>query len=78
VDIVGVTIMKRDKPGRLPFRTITQNYVREKGSLDDRGGQRRAVADLYENISTPTTFFVAPSDASRGSGTTPFRGMTSR
>jgi thiol-disulfide isomerase/thioredoxin len=62
VDIVGVTIMKRDKPGRLPFRTITQNYVREKGIpwtiVEDGDG---AVADLYENISTPTTFFVAPS-----------------
>jgi thiol-disulfide isomerase/thioredoxin/uncharacterized membrane protein len=62
VDIVGVTIWKRDRPGQPSFRTITQNYVREKGIpwtvVEDADG---AVADLYENISTPTTFFVAPS-----------------
>jgi thiol-disulfide isomerase/thioredoxin/uncharacterized membrane protein len=62
VDIVGVTIWKRDRPGQPSFRTITQNYVRERGIswtiVEDADG---AVADLYENVSTPTTFFVAPS-----------------
>jgi thiol-disulfide isomerase/thioredoxin/uncharacterized membrane protein len=62
VDVIGVTLLKRDKPGQPSFRTITQSYIEQKGIpwvvLEDTDG---AVNDLYESVSTPTTFFVAPS-----------------
>lgn len=62
VDVVGVVWMHHTKPGEPSFRTMTEGYVRDQGIpwtiVEDADG---AVNGLYENMSTPTTFFVAPS-----------------
>src|SRR6516164_4075400 len=62
VDIVGVTQLKKDKPGKMSHRDITKAYVKDQGIswtiVEDSDG---AVSELYESISTPTTYFVSPS-----------------
>jgi thiol-disulfide isomerase/thioredoxin/uncharacterized membrane protein len=62
VDIIGVTIIKKDEPGKASHRAITEAYIKTQGIpwtvVEDVGG---AVTDLYGSISTPTTLFVSPS-----------------
>ncbi len=64
VDIIGVTIIKKDKPGQPSHRAITEAYVRAEKIpwpvVEDVDG---VVSRMYETISTPTTFFVSPSGA---------------
>jgi thiol-disulfide isomerase/thioredoxin len=61
VDIVGVTIIKKDKPGQPSHRAITEAYIRAEKIpwtvVEDVDG---VVSSVYESISTPTTFFVSP------------------
>jgi thiol-disulfide isomerase/thioredoxin/uncharacterized membrane protein len=64
VDVVGVTIIKKDKPGQPSHRAITDAYIRAQGIpwtvVEDVDG---VVSSRYESISTPTTAFVSPSGA---------------
>jgi thiol-disulfide isomerase/thioredoxin/uncharacterized membrane protein len=61
-DIVGVTLIKKDKPGQPSHRAITESYIRAEHIswtvVEDVGG---GVSDAYASISTPTTLFVSPS-----------------
>jgi thiol-disulfide isomerase/thioredoxin/uncharacterized membrane protein len=61
VDVVGVTIIKKDRPGQPSHRAITEAYIRSAGIpwtvVEDVGG---GVSDAYRSISTPTTVFVSP------------------
>jgi len=64
VDAIGVTIIKKDKPGQPSHRAITEAYIRAEKIpwtvVEDVDG---VVSRMYETISTPTTFFVSPSGA---------------
>jgi thiol-disulfide isomerase/thioredoxin/uncharacterized membrane protein len=60
-DVVTVTRIKPDQPGKPSHRAITADYIRRQRLpwvvLEDADG---AVDDLYGNMSTPTTVFVSP------------------
>src|SRR5262249_29004554 len=60
-DVVSVTRLRADAPGRPSHRRLTEVYVRANGIdwpvLEDVDG---SVSDLYQVVSTPTTFLVAP------------------
>lgn len=61
-DIIGVTVIRKDKAGQPSHRAITEAYVRA-GKIpwpivEDVEG---VVSRSYESISTPTTFFLSPS-----------------
>lgn len=62
VDVIGVTIIKKDQPGQPSHRAITEAYIKSLGIpwtvVEDADG---IVTDRYESISTPTTLFVSPS-----------------
>ena len=62
VDVIGVTIIKKDKAGQPSHRAITEAYIRAEKipwpTIEDVDG---VVSKLYESISTPTSFFVSPS-----------------
>ncbi len=64
VDVIGVTIIKKDKAGQPSHRAITAAYIRAEGIpwpvIEDVDG---VVSKSYESISTPTTFFVSASGA---------------
>jgi cytochrome c biogenesis protein CcmG/thiol:disulfide interchange protein DsbE len=64
VDVIGVTIIKKDKAGQPSHRAITEAYIRAQGIpwtvVEDAEG---IVTRSYDSISTPTTFFVSPSGA---------------
>jgi thiol-disulfide isomerase/thioredoxin len=64
VDVLGVTIIKKDRPGQPSHRAITEAYIRSAGIpwtvVEDVNG---IVTDTYGSISTPTTVFVAPNGA---------------
>jgi len=64
VDVVSVTRVPPDEPGKPSRRALTTDYVRNTGItfpvLDDWGG---AVSDRYGVVSTPTTIFVSPDGA---------------
>jgi thiol-disulfide isomerase/thioredoxin len=61
VDVVGVTIIKKDKPGQPSHRAITEAYIRSTGIpwtvVEDVGG---VASDAYRSITTPTTVFISP------------------
>lgn len=61
VDIVGVTIIKKDKPGQPSHRAITTAYIKDQGItwtvVEDVDG---IVTQTYASTSTPTTYFVSP------------------
>jgi thiol-disulfide isomerase/thioredoxin/uncharacterized membrane protein len=62
VDVVGVTLIKKDQPGQPSHRAITEAYIRAQAIpwtiVEDVDG---IASRAYESISTPTTFFVSPS-----------------
>ena len=62
VDIVGVTIIRKDQAGQPSHRAITDAYIRQQGIpwtvLEDPDG---VISEQYGSISTPTTVFVSPS-----------------
>lgn len=64
VDVIGVTIIKKDQPGQPSHRAITEAYIRQQRIpwtvVEDVDG---VVSNLYASISTPTTLFVSPSGA---------------
>ena len=64
VDVVGVTLIKKDQPGQPSHRAITEAYIRAQRIpwtiVEDVDG---IVSNLYASISTPTTLFVSPSGA---------------
>jgi thiol-disulfide isomerase/thioredoxin/uncharacterized membrane protein len=64
VDVVGVTNIKKDRPGQPSHRTITEAYIRAERIpwtvVEDVNG---VVSDAYRSISTPTSVFVSPSGA---------------
>jgi thiol-disulfide isomerase/thioredoxin/uncharacterized membrane protein len=64
VDVVGVTIIKKDQPGQPSHRAITEAYIRAQGIpwtvVEDVDG---IVSNLYGSVSTPTTLFVSPTGA---------------
>jgi thiol-disulfide isomerase/thioredoxin len=64
VDIVGVTIIRKDQAGQPSHRAITDAYIREQGIpwtvVEDPDG---VISELYASVSTPTTVFVSPSGA---------------
>jgi thiol-disulfide isomerase/thioredoxin/uncharacterized membrane protein len=64
VDVIGVTIIKKDNPGQPSHRAITEAYIRAEGIawpvVEDVDG---VVSKSYESISTPTSFFVSASGA---------------
>jgi thiol-disulfide isomerase/thioredoxin len=61
-DVVGVSIIKKDKAGQPSHRAITEAYIRSEKIpwpiVDDVEG---VVSRSYEVITTPTVFFVSPS-----------------
>jgi thiol-disulfide isomerase/thioredoxin/uncharacterized membrane protein len=61
VDVVGVSIIKKDRPGQPSHRAITEAYIRAERIpwtvVEDVNG---VVSDVYKSISTPTTVFVSP------------------
>jgi thiol-disulfide isomerase/thioredoxin/uncharacterized membrane protein len=61
VDVVGVTIIKKDREGQASHRAVTDAYIKAMGIpwtiVEDEGG---AISELYESVSTPTTAFVSP------------------
>ena len=61
VDILSVTRIKPDQPGKESHREITRRYLKEQQIswpvLEDPDG---SITELYRNISTPTTFFITP------------------
>jgi thiol-disulfide isomerase/thioredoxin/uncharacterized membrane protein len=62
VDVIGVTIIKKDREGQQSHRAVTDAYIKAMEIpwtvVEDTGG---AISELYESISTPTTAFVSPS-----------------
>lgn len=62
VDIVGVTIIRKDQAGQPSHRAITDAYIRQQGIpwsvVEDPDG---VISEQYGSISTPTTVFVSPS-----------------
>lgn len=64
LDVVSITRVPPDEPGKPSRRAITTEYVRTTGIpfpvLDDWGG---AVNDRYAVVSTPTSVFVSPGGA---------------
>jgi thiol-disulfide isomerase/thioredoxin/uncharacterized membrane protein len=61
-NIVSVTHIRPDVPGKMSYRKITELYAKNIGFtwplLEDVDG---AVSDLYKTISTPTTFVITKS-----------------
>jgi thiol-disulfide isomerase/thioredoxin len=64
IDVVSITRVPPDEPGKASRRSVTTDYVRRTGItfpvLDDWGG---AVSDRYGVVSTPTSIFVSPDGA---------------
>lgn len=61
LNVVSVTHIEPERPGRPSHRLITAAYLKEQEIpwpvLEDPDG---AVMDLYRTITTPTSFFVSP------------------
>ncbi|HKQ97728.1 MAG TPA: TlpA disulfide reductase family protein, partial [Candidatus Polarisedimenticolia bacterium] len=61
VDIVSVTHLKREKNSDAEHRKVTEAYIREQKIpwlvLEDPDN---AINELYESVSTPTTYIVSP------------------
>lgn len=61
VDLVSVSRIAPDSPGRASHRAVTTDYIRREGIsfpvVEDPDG---AIGELYRNLSTPTMFFVSP------------------
>jgi thiol-disulfide isomerase/thioredoxin len=64
VDVIGVTIIRKDQPGQPSHRAITEAYIKAQGIpwtiVEDVEG---IVSDQYGSVSTPTTLFISPSGA---------------
>ena len=62
VDVVGVSIIKKDREGQPSHRAITDAYIKAMEipwtTIEDEGG---VISELYTVTSTPTTVFVSPS-----------------
>jgi thiol-disulfide isomerase/thioredoxin/uncharacterized membrane protein len=62
VDVIGVTIIRKEKAGQASHRAITEAYIDAQKIpwpvVEDVYG---VVTESYDAISTPTTFFVSPS-----------------
>ena len=62
VDVVGVTIIKKDREGQASHRAVTDAYIKAMEipwtTVEDEGA---AISDTYHVNSTPTTYFVSPS-----------------
>ena len=61
VDVVSVSEIQPDRPGRPSHREITREYIKLRGIpwvvLEDPDG---AISEIYRGISTPTTYFITP------------------
>jgi thiol-disulfide isomerase/thioredoxin len=66
VDVVGVTVIKKDKEGQPSHRAITDAYIKAEEipwlNVEDEGG---VISERYGITTTPTTAFVSPSGAIR-------------
>jgi thiol-disulfide isomerase/thioredoxin len=60
-DVVGITTVKKDKPGAPSHRELTAQYIESIGIpwpiLEDADA---SVGELFNVISTPTTYLIAP------------------
>ena len=61
VDVLSVTHIKQDQPGRGSHREITRKYIKDRQIpwtvLEDPDN---AIGEVYRAISTPTTYFLTP------------------
>ena len=64
VDVLGVTVVKKDRPGHPSHRAVIEAYIRSAGIpwtvVEDVDG---VASDTYRSISTPTTVFSAANGA---------------
>jgi thiol-disulfide isomerase/thioredoxin/uncharacterized membrane protein len=64
VEVLSVTHIKQDQPGKMSHREITKRYIKDKQIpwtvLEDPDD---AIGEVYHSISTPTTYFLTPKGA---------------